>query len=95
MVHSSLLQQQRDIFPAVPTNSLLLFLVLSFVVPVIKFVLRRIRAQIEELLAAANQDDEDLEISEQRQPRRSLHDRRSSTRSSEPPHPFVLSHKSR
>ena len=64
MVYNLLLQQEREIFPSLPRNLLILFLVLSFLVPIVKYVFRRLKAQVEELLAASNQDEEDLELNE-------------------------------
>jgi hypothetical protein len=59
-----LLQQGREIFPALPRNLLILFIVLSFLIPIVKYVFRLLKAQVELFLAAANQDEEDLELNE-------------------------------
>jgi hypothetical protein len=59
-----LLQQERELFPALPRNLLILFLVLSFLIPIVKYVFRLLKAQVELFLAAANQDEEDLELNE-------------------------------
>ena len=64
MLYPMLLQQEKDLFPALPRNLLIFFLVLSFAIPVAKYVFRLIRAQVEELLAAANQDGEEEELME-------------------------------
>jgi hypothetical protein len=59
-----LLQQEKEIFPPLPRNLLILFLVLSFMIPVTKYLFRLLKAQVELFLAAANQDEEDLELNE-------------------------------
>jgi hypothetical protein len=58
MLSPMLLQQERELVPALPRNLLIFFLVLSFFVLIFKYVYRLIKAQVEQLLAAANQDEE-------------------------------------
>jgi hypothetical protein len=62
--HLLLLQQSSDIFPALPRNLLIVFLLLSFLIPILRYVFRLLKAQVQLFLAAANQDDEDLELIE-------------------------------
>ena len=64
MRYPMLLQQENEIFPALPRNLLIVFLVLSFMIPISKYVFRLIKAQVQLFLAAANQDEEDFELNE-------------------------------
>ena len=59
MLYPMLLQQEKDLFPALPRNLLIFFLVLSIVIPFAKYIYRRIKVQVQELLAAAANEDEE------------------------------------
>ncbi len=59
-----LLQQDGEIFDALPRNLLILFLTLSFMIPILKYVFRLLKAQFELFMAAAAQDADDEEMME-------------------------------
>jgi hypothetical protein len=59
-----LLQQEGEIFETLPRNLLILFLTLSFMIPILKYVFRLLKAQFDLFMAAANQDAEDEEMIE-------------------------------
>jgi hypothetical protein len=61
MMFPMLLQQDKDILPPLPTNLLIVFLTLSFVIPLIKYIFRLLKAQFDLFMAAANQDQDDEE----------------------------------
>ncbi len=61
MLYPMLLQQEKELFPALPRNLLIFFLVLSFAIPLAKYIFRLIKVQVQELLAAAaNEEEEEL-----------------------------------
>lgn len=64
MLYPMLLQQEKELFPALPRNLLIFFLVLSFLIPIIKYAYRLIKAQVEQLLAAAAEGEEDELVEE-------------------------------
>jgi hypothetical protein len=59
-----LLQQEGEIFETLPRNLLILFLTLSFMIPILKYVFRLLKAQFDLFMAAANQDADDEEMME-------------------------------
>ena len=61
MMFHMLLQQDKDILPPLPTNLLIVFLTLSFAIPLLKYVFRLLKAQFDLFMAAANQDQDDEE----------------------------------
>jgi hypothetical protein len=59
-----LLQQEGEIFETLPRNLLILFLTLSFMIPILKYVFRLLKAQFDLFMAAANQDADEEEMME-------------------------------
>jgi hypothetical protein len=59
-----LLQQEGEVFAALPRNLLILFITLSFMIPILKYVFRLLKAQFDLFMAAAAQDADDEEMLE-------------------------------
>ena len=59
MLFQMVLQQDGQVFDALPRNLLIIFLVLSFMIPIMKYIYRLVRVQVQLFLEAANQDEEE------------------------------------